>query len=96
MALLQGSGGLAVNKAVTSLSLISLMITPLSYLLMAIPDTFASTGCLDRIQDFLKSPIRLGKRSRYVSLCFFYPRSPNPWPGGRSIIFFIFQRMLMK
>lgn len=53
LALLQGSGGLAVNEAITSLSLRSLMITPLSYLLMAIPDTYASVGCLNRIQDFL-------------------------------------------
>ncbi|KAJ5142866.1 uncharacterized protein N7515_001653 [Penicillium bovifimosum] len=62
MASLQGSGDLAVNKAVTSLSLISLMITPLSYLLMAIPDTYASMGCLNRIQQFLNSPGRLEKR----------------------------------
>ncbi|OQE14835.1 hypothetical protein PENFLA_c035G01769 [Penicillium flavigenum] len=62
LALLQGSGGLAVNKAITSLSLISLMITPLSYLLMAIPDTYASLGCLNRIQEFLMSPSRLDKR----------------------------------
>ncbi|CAG8893204.1 unnamed protein product [Penicillium egyptiacum] len=62
LALLQGSGGLAVNKAITSLSLISLMITPLSYLLMAIPDTYASVGCLNRIQDFLMNPSRLDKR----------------------------------
>ncbi|KAJ5876727.1 hypothetical protein N7455_000192 [Penicillium solitum] len=62
LALLQGSGGLPVNKAITSLSLISLMITPLSYLLMAIPDTYASIGCLNRIQDFLMNPSRLDKR----------------------------------
>lgn len=36
------------------------MITPLSYLLMAIPDAYASMGCLNRIQDFLKNPSRLG------------------------------------
>ncbi|KAJ5925239.1 hypothetical protein N7454_007878, partial [Penicillium verhagenii] len=59
LALLQGSRGLAVSEAITSLSLISLMITPLSYLLMAIPDTFASIGCLNRIQEFLKAPSRL-------------------------------------
>ncbi|KAJ5285483.1 ABC transporter [Penicillium chrysogenum] len=62
LALLQGSGGLAVNEAITSLSLISLMITPLSYLLMAIPDTYASVGCLNRIQDFLMNPSRLDQR----------------------------------
>ncbi|KAF3389371.1 Multidrug resistance-associated protein 1 [Penicillium rolfsii] len=62
LALLQDSGGLSVSQAITSLSLISLMITPLSYLLMAIPDTYASIGCLNRIQDFLMSPGRLEKR----------------------------------
>ncbi|CAG8022334.1 unnamed protein product [Penicillium salamii] len=62
LSLVQGSGGLPVSKAITSLSLISLMITPLSYLLMAIPDTYASIGCLDRIQEFLMNPSRLDKR----------------------------------
>ncbi|KAJ5806538.1 uncharacterized protein N7503_004140 [Penicillium pulvis] len=68
LALLQGSGGLAVSKAITSLSLINLMITPLSYLLMAIPDAYASMGCLNRIQDFLKNPGRLEKRHLAQSL----------------------------
>lgn len=63
VALLQGSEGLAVNEAITSLSLISLMITPLSYLLLAIPDMFASMGCLYRIQDFLKNQNFLGESS---------------------------------
>lgn len=69
LAFLQGSGGLAVNKAITSLSLINLMITPLTYLLMAIPDAYASIGCLNRIQDFLKTPGRLGTSfiSQYCS-----------------------------
>ncbi|KAJ5218037.1 uncharacterized protein N7498_000136 [Penicillium cinerascens] len=62
IALLQDSGGLAVNQAITSLALISLMITPLSYLLLAIPDTFASIGCLNRVQDFLKVQNRCEKR----------------------------------
>ncbi|KAJ6022230.1 hypothetical protein N7540_007734 [Penicillium herquei] len=62
VALLEGSGGLAVNQAITSLSLISLMITPLGNLMLAIPDTFASIGCLYRIQDFLKSQAYSEKR----------------------------------
>ncbi|KAJ5113968.1 hypothetical protein N7456_002502 [Penicillium angulare] len=62
VALVQGSGGLAVDRAITSLSLISLMITPLSSLMLAIPDTFASIGCLYRIQDFLKSQTYIEKR----------------------------------
>lgn len=63
VALVQGSGPLAVNQAITSLSLISLMITPLSYLLLAIPDTL---GCLHRIQIFLKNQNRLGKSSSFL------------------------------
>lgn len=61
VAKVQGSDGLSVSQAVTSLSLINLMITPLSSLLLAIPDTFASMGCLDRIQEFLRHTKRLGK-----------------------------------
>lgn len=61
VAKIQGSEGLSVSQAVTSLSLINLMIEPLSILLLAIPDTFASIGCLDRIQDFLRHNKRPGK-----------------------------------
>ncbi|KAJ5701556.1 hypothetical protein N7488_009104 [Penicillium malachiteum] len=61
LALLDGSGGLAVDQAITSLSLISLMITPLRNLMLAIPNTFVSMGCLYRIQDFLKSQTYSGE-----------------------------------
>ncbi|KAE8147983.1 multidrug resistance-associated protein [Aspergillus avenaceus] len=57
----QGSGGLSVSQAITSLSLINLLVTPLQYLLMAIPDTFASIGCLHRVQSFLKQTNRIGR-----------------------------------
>ncbi|KAJ5924064.1 hypothetical protein N7466_008251 [Penicillium verhagenii] len=75
LALLQGSRGLAVSEAITSLSLISLMITPLSYLLMAIPDTFASIGCLNRIQEFLKAPSRLGAYFVFLFFWRFVPKN---------------------
>lgn len=61
VAKVQGSDGLSVPQAVTSLSLINLIINPLSSLLLAIPDTFASMGCLDRIQEFLRHTKHLGK-----------------------------------
>lgn len=61
VAAVQGSDGLSVSQAITSLSLISLIVNPLSFLLIAIPDTFASIGCLHRIQEFLKNPARRGK-----------------------------------
>ncbi|KAB8223905.1 P-loop containing nucleoside triphosphate hydrolase protein [Aspergillus novoparasiticus] len=56
--MVQGSSGLKVSQAITSLSLVNLLVTPLSNLLLAIPDTFASIGCLNRIQNFLKQPNR--------------------------------------
>ncbi|RAQ73309.1 ABC transporter, partial [Aspergillus flavus] len=62
VAMVQGSGGLKVSQAITSLSLVNLLVTPLSNLLLAIPDTFASIGCLNRIQEFLKQPNRPEKR----------------------------------
>ncbi|KAE8321596.1 P-loop containing nucleoside triphosphate hydrolase protein [Aspergillus sergii] len=58
VAMVQGSSGLKVSQAITSLSLVNLLVTPLSNLLLAIPDTFASIGCLNRIQNFLKQPNR--------------------------------------
>lgn len=73
--MVQGSDGLKVSQAITSLSLVNLLVTPLSNLLLAIPDTFASIGCLNRIQNFLRQPNRPGESSS----CY-YPlaRSLNP------------------
>lgn len=59
--MVQGSSGLNVSQAITSLSLVNLLVTPLSNLLLAIPDTFASIGCLNRIQNFLKQRNRPGE-----------------------------------
>lgn len=69
VAKIQGSDGIFVAQAVTSLSLINLMIFPLSSLLLAIPDTFASMGCLDRIQDFLRHSKRLGNYHTLLHFC---------------------------
>ncbi|KZF23306.1 multidrug resistance-associated protein [Xylona heveae TC161] len=62
VAKVQGSDGLSVSQAVTSLSLVNLLITPLRGLLLAIPNTFASIGCLHRVQNFLRLRNRLEKR----------------------------------
>ncbi|KAJ5178366.1 ABC transporter integral membrane type 1 [Penicillium coprophilum] len=56
VAKVQGSEGLSVSQATTALSLINLLISPLMHLLLAVPDTFASIGCLYRVQDFLRRP----------------------------------------
>jgi hypothetical protein len=61
VAKVQGSGGLSVSQATTALSLIILLIIPLMSLLLAIPDTYASIGCLNRVQDFLRQPNRVGE-----------------------------------
>jgi hypothetical protein len=61
VAKVQGSGGFSVSQATTALSLINLLIAPTMQLLLAIPDTYASIGCLDRIQDFLRQPNLVGE-----------------------------------
>jgi ABC-type multidrug transport system fused ATPase/permease subunit len=50
---LRGTGGLSVSEAVTALSLVNLLLTPLQELVYAIPETFSSMSCLRRIQEFL-------------------------------------------
>jgi ATP-binding cassette subfamily C (CFTR/MRP) protein 1 len=49
----QGSSRLSTNQAITSLSIITLLTTPASTLLTAIPETAAAIGCFERIQKFL-------------------------------------------
>ncbi|KOS41507.1 hypothetical protein ACN38_g7613 [Penicillium nordicum] len=62
VAKVQGSDGLSVSQATTALSMINLLITPLIHLLLAVPDTFASIGCLYRVQDFLRRPSIVERR----------------------------------
>ena len=52
-AAIRGSESLNTVQAFTSLALISLVSHPASRLLSAIPNTAASIGCFDRIQEFL-------------------------------------------
>ncbi|KAB8209652.1 P-loop containing nucleoside triphosphate hydrolase protein [Aspergillus parasiticus] len=59
---LEGSSVFPVSQAITSLSLINLLLTPLHDLLFAIPNTFSSIGCLDRVQDFLTRKSQNDKR----------------------------------
>lgn len=47
--------------------MINLLITPLIHLLLAVPDTFASIGCLYRVQDFLRRPSIVGEYSNTCS-----------------------------
>ncbi|KAI2695411.1 hypothetical protein CBS147332_9340 [Penicillium roqueforti] len=47
---------LDVSKTLSSLSIITLLTSPASKLLSAVPSTAAATGCFDRIQSFLMVP----------------------------------------
>lgn len=57
-AAVQGTGSIGTTQAFTSLFIITLLTTPVSKLLSAIPSTMASLGCYDRIQKFLTTPPR--------------------------------------
>ncbi|KAJ9607943.1 hypothetical protein H2200_008022 [Cladophialophora chaetospira] len=57
-----GDGTLDVSRAFTALSLISLVTTPVSALIFAVPPLMESFGCLERIQSFLCSPARQDHR----------------------------------
>ena len=52
----QGSKSLSTNQAITSLATITLLTTPASTFLTAIPETGAAIGCFERIQKFLVAP----------------------------------------
>lgn len=58
----RGTGGLSVSETATTLSLVNLLLVPLRNLLSAIPDTFSSISCLQRIQEFLVRDPLLEKR----------------------------------
>ena len=60
---MQGSKGLSVPQAITSLAALSLLAAPLSNLLYAIPKGWAALGCFERIQAFLLETSRIEKRS---------------------------------
>ncbi|OCK85970.1 putative multidrug resistance protein [Lepidopterella palustris CBS 459.81] len=60
----QGSSSLSTNQALTSLATITLLTSPASTLLTAIPDTGAAIGCFERIQKFLVAPSWEDKRGR--------------------------------
>ncbi|KAH6661422.1 ABC transporter [Truncatella angustata] len=51
----QGNGFVTVSQAVTSLSILSILMAPLGTVLMVIPQAYAALGCFQRIQDFLDS-----------------------------------------
>ena len=46
---------MTVSQAVTSLSILSILMEPLGTVLVVIPQAYAALGCFQRIQDFLAS-----------------------------------------
>jgi len=86
MAKVQGSSSLSISQAITALSILTLLSTPLSGLLIAISQGFAALGCFQRIQEFLLGESRLeqrifGSNSKRVQDSGF-PESPLVFPGG--------------
>jgi ATP-binding cassette subfamily C (CFTR/MRP) protein 1 len=60
----QGSASIGTTQAFTSLAVIGLMARPAGILVSSIVSVAASTGCFDRIQQFLVSPCLKDQRLR--------------------------------
>lgn len=62
VAKVQRSNTLSVSVAITSLSILTLLATPLAHLLYALPQGVAALGCFQRIQSFLLEEARQDNR----------------------------------
>lgn len=51
----RGEGSFTLSKAISSLSVISVLTSPLGNLLYAVPQVFAALGCFERIRTMLNS-----------------------------------------
>ncbi|PIG83589.1 hypothetical protein AARAC_011735 [Aspergillus arachidicola] len=81
---LDGYSVFSVSQAITSLSLINLLLTPLHDLLFAIPNAFSSIGCLDRVQDFLTRKSQNDKRMVGLTSSGLTPSLQPPVPLPRA------------
>ncbi|QRD89997.1 P-loop containing nucleoside triphosphate hydrolase protein [Aspergillus flavus] len=81
---LEGSSVFSVSQAITSLSLINLLLTPLQDLLFAIPDAFSSIKCLDRVQNFLTRKSQNDKRMVGLTSPGLMPSLQPPVPLPRA------------
>ena len=63
MAKLSGSTALTVEMAVTTLSILTILDHPLSMFLLALPKVYVSSGCFQRIQEFLLEEPRVDQRA---------------------------------
>lgn len=59
---LNGSESFSAAKAITAISILNVMISPLSFLLGNIPSSFSAFGCFKRIQEFLLLDERIDGR----------------------------------
>ena len=80
VAKVQGSDGLSVSQAITSLAALRLLAAPLGTLLFAIPSGWAALGCFARIQEFLLEISR--KERRFVET--FSTRQSRASAAGRQ------------
>ncbi|CAN8102283.1 unnamed protein product [Discula destructiva] len=62
ISLVQGTNGMSVSQAITSLAALSLLGPALGTLLIAIPEGWAALGCFTRIQTYLLEESRTEKR----------------------------------
>lgn len=81
---MEGSSVFSVSQAITSLSLINLLLTPLQDLLFAIPDAFSSIKCLDRVQNFLTRKSQNDKRMVGLTSPGLMPSLQPPVPLPRA------------
>ncbi|BAE60793.1 unnamed protein product [Aspergillus oryzae RIB40] len=81
---LEGSSVFSVSQAITSLSLINLLLTPLQDLLFAFPDAFSSIKCLDRVQNFLTQKSQNDKRMVGLTSPGLMPSLQPPVPLPRA------------
>lgn len=63
VAKIQGGPSLTVATAIASLSILTILDHPLSMFLLALPKTYISAGCFQRIQEFLLQEPRIDKRA---------------------------------
>ncbi|POR39545.1 ABC transporter [Tolypocladium paradoxum] len=61
----QGGEPLSLSQAISSLSIITLLTSPLGMLLFAVPQSCAALGCFERIQTFLLSDSWVDNRQPY-------------------------------
>ncbi|KAJ3497996.1 hypothetical protein NLG97_g1469 [Lecanicillium saksenae] len=55
VARVQHSDAFTLSKAISSLSILAILMEPLQQLLLCIPQTYAALGCFERIQTFLNT-----------------------------------------